>query len=302
MKLFDLTKLGSEGLVSPPLEGALLGQPVDWKKVLNAKDGTNSASIDAIAELLQLQEPMMREFLAAVDRPSSRWLPAWQEREFPRLLCAMPIPYATSGLHLFKALRLHALIAAERGEMDRAFACIRIQLRLIEATLAEPTVLGLLVATSGFQYCADTIWQLSYLRIGTRDHWATLEKEIGSFDFWKANDSAVHGELVVALSSIKEVSLARAAVSSAIYFPEGESELVMLEILPPGYFDANRATLAEWFAKYRIKPLKSGFWREAATADAELKQLVMRIDEHRFPSLRLSWRGILQVQTRTHTS
>ena len=105
---------------------------------------------------------------------------------------------------------------------------------------------------------------------------AKLESALAGLDFHRATLQAWRSEMVAGVNTVQYIK--GASATTAWTFPvvgndglaEADRATSRTRAIPPGFFDANAAVLADREFKFIIKPLRDQGWRTAPSIGAGL--------------------------------
>jgi len=271
---------------APKITGVQTGQLPDlnaWAAWLREK-GLTANSGDAARDVLEdlsYGDSVFKELVAGLDRPEAQWTPAWKTRDLPRNLFSLPLPHLTEAQRLTRALSLRCAAAARAGDALQAHECAMISARLEDATIEEPFLIGMLVAAANAAHLANDIWELCDAPLGAAADFRRLESPLAAVDFRQATCRAYSAELISAVSAAQMVKEYPGILFGDFGQPEAESHRVRnlaVRCIPPGFFDANAAFLANFEFDYLVEPLRDHGWQagldashQAETALKDLK-------------------------------
>jgi hypothetical protein len=300
-RLIDAMPRGAKGGSRPPLSGgASTGWPANlwpWAAWLRA-NGWQPASPDSgspardVLAALSRDDSLAGELAAGLSRPESQWTPSWKTRVLPDPLFMVALPHYTAAQSLTSMLGLRAVAAARAGDAAKAQQSLLIAVRIDQAFIQEPLLIGTLVAAGCSAVITNAVWELCDARAGTADQFRTLEEQLSRLDLKKSLLHAERGELAFganAIAYLKRTRDARMFGFDRDSAPASEASLA-LRLAPGGWFDATAATLAEWEFDYFIEPLRNAGFTELLAKQRELDAL---IGEHRsryyeYPNERLA--------------
>lgn len=267
----------------PPLHGVAVGQRTDLKRwaAWFQENGSTAKSGDAARDVLSAlskDDAMFEELAGGLDRPEAQWTPAWKTRVFPLNLFEVTLPHYNCAQQMNRSLALRSIAAARAGDAPQACQSAQIIARLSKACLEEPNLLGLLVAASGTANLANITWELSDAQAGTAEDFGRLESALAGMDFRNGAWRAFSGELIGVAStfqSAKQSADLRRVFVGLDGLDSAAAQKAVAYMVPPGFFDASTAVLADHEFRYFVKPLRDHGWQAALASahefDAELE-------------------------------
>lgn len=269
------------------ISGAAHGSAIDlpsWAEWLR-KDGTLSvpdtgdAARDVLTALSK-HDALYSELAAGLDRPGAQWTPEWKTRPLPDLLVVVPLPQYQAQGQLVPNLVLRSAAAAQAGDAAKAQESLLILLKLAQASLQDPCVIGFHIsAYEALQGCG-MVWELCEAHAGSVEDFRRLEQALQALDFHAGLLQAYRGELA---SLVNYVQWAKRSRDSKMFSGMGGTEpseisklgmALMVSSIPRGWFDANAATIAELDFEYMIKPLRDGGMRTVGRDDEKYGNLL----------------------------
>lgn len=268
--------------------GAAFGVPVDlkpWAERLRldprraVPDSGNPAQ-DLLA-MFAKDQPKFAELATGLDRKEAQWTPSWKTRELPENLFAAELPHYQTINHLLQVLCLRSIAASRAGDSATARDSLRIALRMNQATLQEPFLIGLLVAASNTGRIASAIWELCAAPAGTAPDFAALQQELETVDFQQSALRAYRSELAAAAGAVLWLERKRdpqvfAMIDGNGGAPSNWLSHLLAGTLPSGFFMSNAASIVNIELEHLILPLRDEglavTLREAAAVESQLAE------------------------------
>lgn len=274
---FDLkVRMGEEPL--PGMENsAQTGKPADLVPWIEAIAKKSNGGGGDLLEALSDQEPVLKELVAALDRPEARWTPQWKERELPAILFAISLPHYQTSQNLARSLSLHTLAAAETGDARAAHESMLILLRLAEANSNDPFLIGLLVTTSHASIAANGVWSLCRNRVGSAEDFGRLEASLARLDLTEATGRAWRSELAAGVSTIGALAHTSKWSREEREFLLGSGDIRNVGLIPRGWILQNAATLAELQWRHGLKPLREGGLVAMQNASGDMEKEILKL-------------------------
>lgn len=122
-------------------------------------------------------------------------------------LLEIKVTHFNHSQRLSQALLLRCNLAIAAGNAGEAVKCIQGSLRLAEAYLQEPVLIGLLVGSSIHASTMNRVWALLQARIASKTELATLQEDISRLDLLAAMLRATREELAAAAQTFKALRL-----------------------------------------------------------------------------------------------
>lgn len=97
-----------------------------------------------VLDCLSVQDALVAELAAGLDRPEAQWPPDWKTRVSGRLPGDLTSPQLLAVMPVSRALALRATAAARCGEVGKAHEGLRILIKISKATSNEQ-LLGMLL-------------------------------------------------------------------------------------------------------------------------------------------------------------
>lgn len=160
--------------------------------------GKEDASPAEMLAVLDAAHPVLKSLAdAASQRPAAQFLPVIGKGRPDIKHHEIDYTHLTHAQNLAKALLYRCNFAISAGNAGDALHGILGSLRLAEAHLQEPVLLGFLVGFTIQSTTMDRVWALLHARIATESELATLQKNIARLDLLAALPQASRGELAV---------------------------------------------------------------------------------------------------------
>ncbi len=260
-------------LPTPALTGGCrLGVPFDFqqasaylREVTYLDTPVNASPADALSTIDRLHSLLKELSDAAPDRTEAVFVPA-VGIGYEGSPARMPVPHLNSAIHIVKGLALRSQVAVEAADSENAVRSIQASLRLTQALGKEPTLIGLLLAVTTSTYELNSIWSLLHRRVASETQMARLQLDLERQDFMRSALQSIRGELAFQTSSIewyKRHSDRREDVYAPMKGFLGEyepswHEILLLRLIPAGWFDHNAATLIQLHSTWLLEPFKTG--------------------------------------------
>jgi hypothetical protein len=267
------------------LQGATLGKATDmqaWAAWLR-RDGSKQMPPESgnpardVVEGLSGDQALMDELALGLSRPESQWTPAWKARDLGEPLFETALPQYSTARGLVMTLCLRSAAAARAGDSVTAHQSLLIAVRLNQATLADPFLIGTLVACSNSLPITGAVWELCDAHCGTAEDFRKLQAALSRLDFKESLMGAERGETTLAADFAAYIAQTRSLNILQRVNPNGTPDLgIVLGLLlaPSGWFDANAATVVQWQFEYGIQPLRDGGFPEFLSKQKELATLL----------------------------
>lgn len=224
---------------------------------------------------------LVNELAAGLSRPEAQWTPPWKTRSLPENLFELPLPHYSVVRDLISMLCFRSIVAARAGDAEKAHEALLIAIRLQQATMQEPFLIGLLVAATNSQVINATVWEICDAQLGTVEDFRRLQDALAQMDFRQSALLAWRSELAGSSGALAYLKRRR-DVSMFSMVEESGSSLgdvagaIFTHVLPDGWFDANAATVAQWNLDYSLKPLRDGGFKEMMVKQDELTSMVKK--------------------------
>lgn len=245
---------------------------VDWMR----EDGplpppeSGDPAMDVLAALSR-NDTIVRELALGLNRPESQWTPAWKTRVLPENLFTVAVPQYMVTQALTPMLWLRCAAAASVGDAAKAQESLLIAVRLNQAYVREPILIGTLVLCGSVSFIDEGVWELCDTHSGTAEDFRKLQEGLSKLDFRAALLCAERGEMAGGAEFMDYFKRTRDPNFFELV-ETGTDDPAMrtvMRLIPGGWFDANEATLAKWHFDYEIKPLR----------DAGLMAMLARQDD-----------------------
>jgi hypothetical protein len=284
---------GNKSAARPKLSlGPSLGTAIDLKAWADAlrQDGSppdsGDPARDVLAELSN-SDALVSELALGLNRPESQWTPAWKTRDLPKCLFAVAIPHYTVAQGLVSMLGLRSAAAVRAGDAAKAHESLLIAVRINEANMNEPFLIGTLVACGTSVLTSGAVWELCNAHTGTAEDFRRLQEALSQLDFRKSNLFAERGELAGAASAGEYLRITRDMSFLDMPPPSNAKSgySLTMHLIPGGFFDANTAAITQWHFDYYLKPLRDAGFKEVLAKQKELEALMEEHASHRFEHL-----------------
>jgi hypothetical protein len=291
--------LNPKDYVLPPklTQGALLGQATDmaaWAAWLRREGSlpmppdSGDPARDVLAALSR-DDALFGELALGLNRPESQWTRAWRTPGMPGPYFG--ITYSQEGRvkQLLSMLCLRSAAAARAGDAAKAHQSLLIALRLSQANIQEPLLLGCYIASLDSGMICSSVWELCDAHSGAADDFRRLQESLARLDYQKSLLYATREEEAYAADMWAYMKSTRdARILDPFARPAGverASQSLLMHLIPDGLFDANAATFAEWYFDYYIKPLRDAGFRQFLVRQKELRDLMTEHKSHPFQHL-----------------
>lgn len=227
-------------------------------------------------------DALVSELTAGMNRPAAQWTPAWKTRALPENLFEVSLPHYTVIRELIQMLCFRSIVAARSGDAIKAHEAVLLAARLNQATMQEPFLIGLLVATANSHMISATVWEICDARVGTVEDFRRLQQALAQMDFLQSTLLAWRSELAGSSSALIYLKQHRDTNMFSIVnglddnSNRDKAAALLLPLLPDGWFDANAATIAHWNFAYCIKPLRDAGFKAMMTRQGELDHLAKK--------------------------
>lgn len=260
-------------LPTPALNGGCrLGVPFDFQQAsAYLRDTTyidtsvNASPVHALSAIDRLHSLLKELSDAAPDRTEAVFVPAVGDG-YDGSPARMPVPHLNSATHIVKGLAMRSQVAVEAADSENAVRSIQASLRLTQALGKEPTLIGLLVAVTTSTYELNSIWSLLHRRVASEPQLSRLQSDLERQDFMRSALQSIRGELAFQTSSIewykrhsdrREDVYAPAKGFLGEYEPSWH-EILLVRLIPAGWFDHNAATTIKLHSTWLLEPFKTG--------------------------------------------
>jgi hypothetical protein len=191
--------------------------------------------------------------IAAAARPQARF---WINYEAG---FALMIPHLTRIKASCQYLCLHATAALRAGDRDTAIEDVELLFRLIESIRGEPLVISQLVRIALVQIALQPVWEGLADRQWTGAELSAIESELDKVDFLADYRFSMRGERGCSLSWLDYLRKAGPSGLNEMTWPKEDSGRFDLEqflglagfrLIPAGWFDQNKLSLARMYEEY----------------------------------------------------
>lgn len=247
-------------------EGARTGVPCDmaaWSNFLigmrpNAARSDNPAR--TVLECLSVQDALVAELAAGLNRPDAQWTPDWKARMSGKSPYEMASPHLLAVIPVSGALALRATAAARCGESGKAHEALQVLIKINEANTNESFFIGLLVSSNLTTLTADVVWEVCDARIGTSEDYQRIEQAYSRFDTRACLLDAARSEYAWIHQVFREMKKAGNLdmVSDGSLWSRSIGRL-----LPRGVYDGSSAAIADYMLDALIVPLRDRGWLDA---------------------------------------
>ena len=185
---------------------------------------------------------------------------------------AIQLPHYALVRPLAEALALRAQLAIASRNAEEAIHSTQACLRLVEAALAEPILIGQLVGVAMLSQAHEAIWALLHARIADDVQLAVLQADLGRIDHRASILVAARGEMAAMVETLR--SMVNIFESFEV-LKEGSSPSVRVRLggwlVPRGFVDHSTATIINIDYEQIIEPLKKGTSTARAAAAKQLE-------------------------------
>ncbi len=255
----------------PKLTNATFGNRTDlkaWADWLREEGSlpippdSGDAARDVLAALSK-HGAVVQELAAGLNRPKAQWTPEWKTRELPEMLFAIALPHYSNMIGVNQLLALRATAFARTGNAAKAHETALIIAKLSQASLNDPFLIGLLVATTNATMLHATAWELCEAQVGTVEDFARLESALSTLDFHRATLNAFRSEMAAGVDML-QLTKRKRDISLGLFEMVGNDgkpsnsilSSLSARLIPSGFFDASSAVLADGEFRNLIKPLR----------------------------------------------
>lgn len=239
-------------------------KPTDWTALHQAiHEADPSAGLledepDPVRALSELMErelaPVTTELVAAIDRPKAQFIPGYLEHSAQDLLLGGASRSMGSILRLAKAYKLRATLASAQGDGPKVVESCRLMLRLAAATEAEGPFICLLISNAMRQYLLQAVWTVTANRLLTKPSYEALAELLHDVRPLDTLPTTLEVEMCFGHSMHLSLRSDRARYLAMVlseFSADPTShwdpwEKSVLNLVPPGWFDANCAFSLEF--------------------------------------------------------
>ncbi|CAN5724687.1 hypothetical protein BH11VER1_BH11VER1_21410 [soil metagenome] len=232
-----------------------------------------------ILAALGKDDALVGELAAGIHRPEAQWTPPWKTRTLPENLFAVSLPHYSVVRELSSMLCFRSIVAARAGDTKKAHEALLIAIRLQQATMQEPFLIGLLIAASNGQAINAAVWEICDAHLGSAADFGRLQNALATTDYRQSALQAWRSELAASSSAMTYLKKSRDFRMLAM-MNDGNSSAgdvagaLFTHLIPDGWFDAGAASIAQWNFEYTIKPLRDSGLKEMMLKQEELNRLV----------------------------
>jgi hypothetical protein len=244
---------------------------------LPAPPDSGNPARDVLAALSG-NDALVSELALGLSRPESQWTPAWKTRVLTEPLYNTLLPHYSVAKGLITMLCVRSAAAARAGDAAKAQESLLIALRLNQAYVREPFLIGTLVACADSAVISGAVWELCDAHSGTAEDFRALQEALSKFDYRASYLYARRCELADNADAIAYMERTRdLSLLQQINFGPTQNGVVSaaLRIIPDGWFDGNLAAIAGWNFNYAIKPLRDAGFPEMLAKQKELEALLI---------------------------
>ena len=218
----------------------------------------------------QVSAPEMNQWLGGVDRPRGQLLPTAGELAQDRGLASLMEMHSRILVRLAKIHAWRTLAAARADESEAALESLRIMLRCADAGYNNGYLLGILIGNACELMAIQASWEFLASRTLRDDQLAILEAELAHLE--KEHDllRSLWVELRFSCEMIGQLREGNLPLS--VWSPAPS----IMEILPRGLFDHNRAALLRWAQEFIFQPFQEGsfpaFWNARGKFELRIRE------------------------------
>jgi hypothetical protein len=304
------------------VRGPTLGRPMDlkaWADWLRQEGSlpmppdSGNAARDILAGLSK-QDALCAELVAGLNRTEACWTPQWKMTELPDNLFAVLVPHYGATQGMTAGLSLRAIAEIHAGESANACELVLVELRVAQASMNDPFLIGTLVGYTQNARAAGGIWEMCEAHAGTLEDFRRLQAELSRFDFRASILAAFRGEMAASAQTLQWMKKSKGAGMFAVLNMDPSSQgtgwlsKVLWSTVPTGWMDTNDATMVRLEFQHVIKPLRDQGLRaameEGALLDKELQRrkadqnaFLMLFDDAFMAALSLPAAGTLVTRT-----
>jgi hypothetical protein len=178
-------------------------------------------------------------------------------------------------------LCLRSTAAARAGDVATAHQSLLIAMRLFQADMDEPFLIGSLLACADASCTSSAAWELCDAHSGSVDDFRILQDALSQIDFQTSLLRAERGEIALNLANKAKIESQGRTLVSNFFIERGDDKptpAVASRVVPNGLLDSNTAILDRWRYDYSIEPLRDSDFETLLAKRNELNAL---ITEHR---------------------
>lgn len=144
-------------------------------------------------------DPVIEQLRRDSARPYSRF-PLQYNSVLPS---AILLPHLAAEKRIAQVLQLRAIAELQNGENEKAFADIKLMLRLVDASRNEPFLICHLVRIAILNLALQPIWEGSAKHQWSDAQLTELDSELAKLDFFADNKSVIRGERNLEIANIE---------------------------------------------------------------------------------------------------
>lgn len=190
---------------------------------------------------------------------------------------AIQLPHYGLVRPLSEALALRAELAIASGNAEEAIHSTQACLRLVEAALAEPILIGQLVGVAMLSQAHEAIWSLLHARIATDAQLAVLQADLERIDHRTSLLATARGEMAAMVETLQSTVNVYGSIMNieldGTTSPSIAGRLSGL-LLPSGFMDHSTANIINVEYDQIIEPLKHGTAASRVAAAKQLNELL----------------------------
>lgn len=268
------------------LNGATLGRATDlaaWADWLRragkppAPPSSGNPARDVLAALSR-NDGLISELAHGLSRPQSQWTPAWKKRVLPKNIFIVAFPQYRVAQTLVAMLCLRSAAAARAGDAAKAHQSLLIAVRINQAFMQEPSLIGALVACGDSAKINGAVWELCDAHAGTAEDFRRLQAALSGIDFHAGYLLAERGEMAGGALSVEYLKQTKEMPVPFLLVDDpwgriADDLLALPRRLPAGagWLNAIAAADAEFHFEYEIKPLREPGFQELLAKQKELE-------------------------------
>jgi hypothetical protein len=259
----SIPTLASEGALGVRTDLTAWAQWLRKEGSLAMPPESGNAARDILAALSK-HDALIAELALAAHRPESQWTPAWSTRELPEMIFSIQLPHYHLVLKVTRTFALRAIAAARAGDPAKAQESLLVAVRLAEASLQEPFLMGALVGMTQLHMVHNALWEVCEVHAGTAEDFQRLQDFLARVDLQAAllrvfrTELAGGAEGAMWMKRTRDMQLLEAVAGHESDGHAPWIERALLGGLPAGWFDSNAATVINLGLKHILHPLRDG--------------------------------------------
>ena len=225
-------------------------------------EGTEGAAAERVlAALENAHGEIYAELAGAVDRPHSQVTPTLLEVSQGKHLLAVSLPHLQPLMAMHKGIAFRCSAAVHSGDAEKAVESLRIMFRIADAARSGATLIDYLVAEAQDYRCAVAVREMLEADLLDEQTLLMVEGHYRSIDTRAVFLRSMRVEMFSGLQ-IVDMVVEDGARALAVAEPNGSETSVASiaqfigKVCPRGWYDQNRATMANWYLDYLILPLR----------------------------------------------